>query len=179
MHSSEDDLDLGEPRFLRDAWIADLAADVFEGEPRGAAPGEQIDRSGQRPVLQYAGGSNAGAVEPFVLEHRLEPRTQRCCHEDVPAPVIVDSERRRSWPMYSPRRMILGRLEVARRHHSGCCRRSSWRRYSQRQIGQRPVGHPGDTQDRGVGVGAVTFWPVAVEDTGREAWRVRPRRSPP
>src|SRR4026208_2621469 len=88
MRTSEDDLGLGQREILANAWLAHLSADVFQGEPGSAAPGEQIDRRGQRAVLELAAWSNAGAVEPFVLEHGLQPGTERCGGQCVPTPVI-------------------------------------------------------------------------------------------
>src|SRR4051812_14671505 len=166
METSEDDLGLGQPQTLAHARVADLAGDVFEGEPSGPPPGEQVYAGGPRAVLARA-GRDAGALEPFVLEHRLEPWASGSRSERVPALVVAVVEHVSMLADVLASENDPGRLDAGIYAVPGAVGEVARRVGTQEQVRNRTIGPPDPPQRRRGGVGGDVL-PLPVKDADRD-----------
>ena len=166
------------PRLLRTPGSPTLR-ETYSRVSRVVRPqGNRLTPGGPRPVLQGAGRCDAGAIEPLVLEDRLEPGTHRRGGERIPALVvrIVGNV-----PMLAdvlPSEDDPGRLDAGVYAVAGAVGEVARGVRPQDQVRDRPVRHPGHAQGGRVGVGGDVL-AFAVEDAGRDRGASADARSRP
>src|SRR3954453_273234 len=154
MAASEDHLSLGQRETLASSGLTDCAGDVLESEPGTAAPGEEIQPGGPGSILQSSSGRQAGAIEPLVLEHRLQPGTQRRRRQSIPTPVILGIEQITMLADVLPSEDDPGCLNACINPIAGAVGEVTSGVGSEQEIRERAKAHPGHAQHRLVRMGS-------------------------